>query len=1232
MNNKYLLYLILLFSPSAFADVDYYTYGGFESVRNAFLRLSAIFGNGDYDGYIFAIAIAGVGIGYLIALGKGFIGGGLKGYDALVTLAVVIFGVTLYTVVIRPTTTVHIYDETTNRYESVGGIPTLVANAVQLPNILERGMTTIVDGSTVYTRSEHANGATLELLLNSLNGNPLSHDTYLNRSLYSFVETCMPPALNSNLYPFDLNVMMSSTNNLLSELEKLKSLSISVMYYDAANRGGISVSCTTAYNSLAAILALPATYDAYRNSICEKSGFDTTVAAQLVICQQRLTDMSTLVFGGGVIGSDTQLYMGQAIAKTTYETLSNYAGTAISDIANYREMSQGYGNVIVSEGWIPSIRSSTLVIILSILPVLVLFLVTPMIFKSLHLIATLFIFVGLWGVSDAIVHNIIIDQVGDLMSSLNTYNGSVTSFMMAPTDINKGLATFGKLQSMAVILAGFFSAVFFKLSARAFSQMGERLADNVDSLGSNTGEQVLNPNQRMNTMEGNATAYEKYNQVNSYGQQGYREAVASHNTQGVRAEEKFLNSTSNNFSYDDAMDVRAQDQGGREAGNLTTTAGNAERSNQSVSNYSEGIASTRTAQSLAGTEIDQKNVGAIGKEQNISESDAIYAKTSIDKSSQTGSYRADSNPDSHIKSSETGTEIRLASSGIDNKNIDLLQDELSTSRSGAVDAFAGIRKSNETGQFQSSAQVSDHETASTVSSTQHLADKISYKAVSEELGKTVGGKSFDESTLSHQISAGEIQAKKDFIKENSTDAVSFGERKEQTELESSEGQMQGREVAVEEGLAKSTQDASTKAAAGQDLDFGAQFDRNQTFAELSGKDLGQVYRDGNSHISQAMSKDDAEKYKEVLNMSTEQWNALYATASQLSDIANGKAEGITLPSDQQGFDTLTNLGLTNITGGFEGAPFVGSMSKEEASDKLDALNPAMFEFAKENEALIDATIANGGSVTGFDIASTPSGSDASIIKKDTHAGDNITEKNQHTIKNSFETDSQTLFDTILPANPNDITDEEAIRQLTIATATSSSLKDSAYELTRQLYGHQDQRNSNENSTTNHISGKLAGSLSKSSAANAVDEVALKDSPDAPEKGDANNGKGGKISELAKAVPGDIALSAEAGTAANWTESENSSLSNDVNQVTIAQYLEAFRQAEDKEKALDELKANLLEHVQNDRIVAAETSKEYQVDAISDAVDERHLGERMIDFGAETFEDAYEFIAGKDVER
>ena len=1242
MNRKLLLSFVFLFSPSAFADVDYYTFGGFESVVNAFLRLSAIFSNPQYEWYIIAFAIAGVTIGYLIALGKGFLSGGLKGYDALVSLFVVLFGVTLYTVVIRPTTTVHIYDESTNQYQSVGNIPSLIANAVNLPNIMERGMTLIVDASTVYTRSEHANGATLELLLNALNGNPLAHDAYLNRSLYSFVDTCMPPALNSNLYTFDLNALMSSTGDLIGELEKLKSLSVPVLYYDTTNKGGVEVSCTTAYNSLAAILALPSTYNDYRNAICDKSGFDSSNALQLATCRDRLQDMTNLVFGTGVIGSDTELFMSQAIAKTTYETLATYAGTAISDIANYREMSQGYGNVIVAEGWIPTIRSSTLVIILSILPILVLFLVTPMIFKSLHLILTLFIFVGLWGVSDAIVHSIIVDQVGDLMASLKNYNGSVTSFMMAPTDINKGLATFGKLQSMAVILAGFIAGVFFKLSARAFSQMGERLADNVESLGSNTGQEILDPSRRMGMMDGSITAYDKLNMQREMGSQRYGDATRGHNTGSLRTEAKWLDAMSNNnFDYNQAVDTRADIYGGEQAGRVSTTAASAATAGQRTSDYSKDIASTNTGQSLAGTEIDQKNIQHISDTQNLSVPAATKAKMEIAKSGETGAIQANSNPEAHIQTAETNTSIRQAESQVDRENIEYIQQKAGVSEDAAFDIYAATKMAGQSGQLRASVDPDKHVDASTVSSIQHMQDKLSYKEFTESMGIDLQNRTFDESKMKHAVAYGEHQAMVEQLKDLGFSPEELGERNKASELDTSEATAQGREFVVNEGLADTVQEAAVKEKIGQDGMFSAEHTVRQAAAKLQGISEGQVYLNAAGQMRQVYTADMAYKALEAASLSPEKQEAITNLQTQLADIAAGRADSIVVENTSgnmtDNFRMLEQIvPVDSITGGYQevgesAQPFVAPMSPEEAQNALDLLDPNLAKFGAENQEQLRAIYANGGGEFNYALGSDNVGASPSIVKTDVHAGNKITEDNSHTVTEKFSTDGQTAYNNVFSPESQ----WQGMRFLDNAIAGGpAAIHDLAHELASQKYTSLDQRDSNDHVSTNAVTGRISGEISKRSLANAAqggdgDQVKSK-TPDTSD-GDSNDkGAMNKLGNAAKAVPFDAAIGGEISHTSAWSEHDSSASDTDINQIRIAQLLNEYATSEDKEKAYEEFVSEMAELYMDDRRAAYEAEKDYQNDAYQEANDERNLWERAIDFGAETYDDIDDFITGKDI--
>ena len=106
--------------------------------------------------------------------------------------------------------------------------------------------------------------------------------------------------------------------------------------------------------------------------------------------------------------------------------------------------------------------------------------------------------------------------------------------------------------------------------------MGERLAANVESLGSNTGQEILDPSRRMGMMDGSITAYDKLNMQREMGSQRYGDATRGHNTGSLRTEAKWLDAMSNNnFDYNQAVDTRADIYGGEQAGRVSTTAASA---------------------------------------------------------------------------------------------------------------------------------------------------------------------------------------------------------------------------------------------------------------------------------------------------------------------------------------------------------------------------------------------------------------------------------------------------------------------------------------------------------------------------------------------------------------------------------------------------------------------------------------------------------------------------------
>lgn len=1170
MNFRNLLVLVcLLVAPSAFADVEYYTYGGHESVVNAFYRLAAIFNDTDFEYLVYAAAGAGVIAGYLITMGKGFIGQGLKLGDSLFSLFVTLFGVSIYIGAMQPTTTVHVYDETINEYEAVGGVPSLIAYAVELPNLLERAFTIIVDGSTVYGRDQHANGKSMELLLNALNTNPLAHETYLNRSLYSYVNTCMPPGLSSNLYTFNLNEFMSTSTSLLAELEKLKSASVNVIYYDAANRGGVEVTCADAFDSMSPLLTAVGTYTEHTEKICEKSGFDSADAVQLADCRTRIQTISDLVFGAGTHGSDTKIYLDQAIARATYDLLSNYAGTAVSDIANYREISQGYGNVIVAEGWIPAIRGATAVIILSITPILAVFLVTPMLFKALHLLVTLFFFVGIWGVTDAIIHANIMDQVAELMNSISSYNGSLTAFMMAPGEINKGLAIFGKMQSLGVMLATLFSAIFFKLSARPFAMAGERLADNIESVGSRAGEEVMDPHSKINTQDNAQIADARLDYRRQVGNETYANALAGQGTESLRAEVGYLDGMSSHGNFNNpgqAFDIRGGSMGGRQAGDAITTANNAKLSHRPVADYSADMSGTESAMHQAGTRVDQENIQRLSDENWVSTSQATEQYAQINKADQTAKTIVSGNPDDHLVAAE-------------------------------------------------------------VTETQHMKDKQSFKAAIEDNNMDMSAKVYEEAGMRHRQAIGEHRANVKFQKENNLTPEQAGQRKAMTDLEGTEAQQLSRELMVNEGMASSELDAAYRMEAGQFGAFLAEHNSKEALAAFLGTSVGTVYQNTapDNHINLSQGK--AAQMLESINMSEEKMDAIAQLREQIESVRRGDTDVISLPSGEltnESWQTLSDAGLSDrVTGGYEGSPLEVTMDSSEARDILALSDPEMQEFARNNQNALETIAASpqGGNLsTGLSYetpGSTPSQTNTrATVDQSTHVD------TSDSIHKGLKSDEQTGWS---------IFEEGNFAQMMLfaerATASEGTMNSTSHTMARNLLGQYRQQEDDQYRFATDVSGNMNVNLSKKGLANFLESdnnnssssTAVK--PDKPADDSASKDKtlGDKAAGKLKQIPIDGGIAGQGTIGSTWSETSGSEFNVDVAQNEILKAFEAYASNSDKEQAVQQLQDTLQAMRELDRELGQTATNEYSNDFVEGVEDPSWWDDLSVK-AAETIED------------
>lgn len=604
---RYLLAICLLIPHSVFAN-EFYVYGAFDGVVSGFTRIATIFNDSQYSLLLYVVVFIGIMAGTLIATGKGFMGSG-KGSNALAALFVPLLGVALFKAMMIPTTTMHIYDPIGNRYQSVGNVPSLIGNIAEAVNALERFTTdTLSTGGT--PREQHANGITLQLALNYMYGDPFAEDEWTKKNINQFISRCMPIALTSSNYTFNLETLMNNSFDIWDYLENIKSSTVTTYHYSSSNKSGVPVSCATMYDNLEAVLVTTTTtFDKYIEKTCKKSGFPISSAAQLATCKARLSSITKEIFGDA---SNTPSAAGigasVAIANELYNVYADQKGSAIAIAGNTRQVSEGLGSLIVTEGWLPTMRYNVTLLIISLTPFFALMFVTPMLFKSLHLMLTLFIFTAMWGLIDAMMHDIIFGQIIDMLYSLKSSKMGIWTILTAPNELQKSLALLGKQQSMGVTLALALSVMFFKFSGSAFARMGEKLQTDIDKIGGDTGNQVLDPSNNMGRMEAYAGAQHKHDVHAQIGSQRYNDVTGYNATSSARTTDNYMGQmVQAGYNARQLMEMPSQVRGGELSGNTQATATRADINGQQIGSYSDTNAFVDQTKQLAGTEIDLQN-------------------------------------------------------------------------------------------------------------------------------------------------------------------------------------------------------------------------------------------------------------------------------------------------------------------------------------------------------------------------------------------------------------------------------------------------------------------------------------------------------------------------------------------------------------------------------------------------------------------------------------------------
>jgi len=466
---KSLAGLLLTFtaSPALAVDTSFHTYDGFQETVDAFRLVAMIFSDPRYETLVMIIAVVGIGLGAVLASVRGSgIGLVAFGFQILV-------GIGLFVGLISTTGTVNVYDRVRNAYQPVGGVPTLLVIVAGVTNLMERALVETIDDNTLDPNAKiefGAGGHSFDLFLNAVSPRGPMTDTFLDATIKDYVRHCYPVARVSAAYGVDDDKLFRTTTDLPAAFQAMAGPATFSTVYTAIDKGGTTKSCDEAWAYISGQLSDPALFDDYSRQVCSRTGFDVTNAAQLERCRSQLGDMGQMMMGHPLTlqAFMSNILLGNTVGDVLFE---DSPATAARVMANRAVISNGLATMSVANEWMPTIRAIVFGIMLFMIPIALLFILTPINLRVASFALGLFVFVALWGVIDAGLYQLTLGRAMDVLAEMRSNALGANAWMLAPSAAMKALAVFGSFRTAAAGMAGAFVFTVFRFSGNVFTSL-----------------------------------------------------------------------------------------------------------------------------------------------------------------------------------------------------------------------------------------------------------------------------------------------------------------------------------------------------------------------------------------------------------------------------------------------------------------------------------------------------------------------------------------------------------------------------------------------------------------------------------------------------------------------------------------------------------------------------------------------------------------------------------------
>jgi TraG-like protein, N-terminal region len=514
-----LLLLLLIVPASAWATtMEYRVYSGFDAIYNAFNKISLIFNSFQYQALWMGIAGFGaaatlISAGFGALKGKISYGGAAAGY---------LMGVILFSTMFVPRgggSIIQLFDPIRNQQKQVGGLPEGIVLLAGTLNVIEMSVVDFIvntSDSAIYSwggAQAHVNASSLSYAKNpggmaftlleaatgnSVMGKPLKQtiSPTFNTTLQNYIIDCYYPTASLAGSTINIEAVRNSSTDLIAELAKgADPLGTTTVVDGNDNKSGVEYYCSDVWNGTAVNGVNPGEWDISESdtsynvgiysqldalynypvdennpmirNICGAAGFDVNDNSAITNCNDLLVNImkqvnkgnnGALTSGGGVNGSSAVM---QANIALKLKGMDGVASTQAVMLQNRAMMSSGFGAMMGD--WLPIGKAVMTAVAICLMPILVLFLLTPAWPKALGTIAGFFVWISAWGMTDALTHTIALDYTLSFIDGLIQHGGNgIDDLMVLPDASAKAAAMFGMVRgsgaALATMLAGLVTA------------------------------------------------------------------------------------------------------------------------------------------------------------------------------------------------------------------------------------------------------------------------------------------------------------------------------------------------------------------------------------------------------------------------------------------------------------------------------------------------------------------------------------------------------------------------------------------------------------------------------------------------------------------------------------------------------------------------------------------------------------------------------------------------------